>query len=515
MPIEVPATLFLIQQHTDCTRGGEVVYCKRSRSINTMHISPLKSRFAAVIFSAALLMSLVPARQTLAVTANIYLSPATQTVTKGTIFTVAVGISTASEITEADVYLTYPSNQILFQDVSYSGSAFSNKMAWSGGGGNIHIKRTSDAAASGELPLAVLTFTVTAEYGTGTMSVQSNSTLKNTDAPVAATYGSAALDFGAKAPPVAAPQKPPTTYTILASPRDFDGAAPILSNIQSIQTGANAVSVSWTTNEPSTSMVEYGLDTSYGLSAAENTRSTSHSVALKTPFLLPNSLFHYRVISADSSGNTVRSTDLVFTTKSVQYALTVHGSNGKPLPNASVTLNGQTAQTDGSGKAVLSTNTGNQALNVSYDNVTLLKNVNIGPDKLVQTDSVQLAASQVLIDGRYIVYPFLVGAGLLVGLASRSYLLKYPLLVLRRKKNKFLSMTISSMQREYGDKNPAHNPYQVRSIFSFWGVWNSFVDVFGRPSKKLSKKIRAEVKASKTPEKPAPQTTKHQDSPGE
>jgi hypothetical protein len=231
-------------------------------------------------------------------------------------------------------------------------------------------------------------------------------------------------------------------------------------------------------------------------------------VALKTPFLLPNSLFHYRVISADSSGNTVRSTDLVFTTKGVQYILTVRGSNGKPLPNASVTLNGQTAQTDGSGKAVLSTNTGNQALTVSYDNVTLSKTVNIGPDKLVQTDSVQLAASRVLVDSRYIVYPFLFGAGLLVGLASRSYLLKYPLLVLRRKKNKFLSMTISSMQREYGDKNPAHNPYQVRSIFSFWGVWNSFVDVFGRPSKKLSKKIREEVKATSTPEKPSSQNKK-------
>jgi hypothetical protein len=39
-------------------------------------------------------------------------------------------------------------------------------------------------------------------------------------------------------------------------------------------------------------------------------------------------------------------------------------------------------------------------------------------------------------------------------------------------------------------------------------VWNSFVDVFGRPSKKLSKKIREEVKATSTPEKPSSQNKK-------
>ncbi len=480
-----------------------MVYCKRSRSINTMRISPLKNWFVAIILSAALLAPLAGTLPALAAGTNINLSPATQTVTKGNVFTVAVGISATEEITEADVYLSYPSNQIMFQDVSYSGSAFSNKLTWLGGGGNIHIKRSVDGAITGELPLAVLTFKVTAEFGTGTISVLDTSTLKNADTVVTTAYDSAKIDFGAQAPPSNSVQKPPTTYTRLASPRDYDATPPVLTNIQSVQTGVNAVSVGWTTDEPSTSMVEYGLDTSYGLTASENERSTSHAVALKSPFLVPNALFHYRVTSVDAGGNTVRSTDLVFTTKSVQYALTVRDSSGKPLPRARVTLNGQSVYTDATGKAMLSSSPGDQALTVSYNDVTLSKTVNIAPYKLTQSDTVLLAAQRTLIDSRYIIYPFLVGAGLLVGLASRSYLLKYPLLALRRKKNKFLTMTISSMQQEYGVKNPAHNPYQARSLFSFWGIWNSFVDVFGRPSKKLSKKIREEVKAAGNSEEPS------------
>lgn len=470
-----------------------------------MHANTTKRRILAIFLSVALSIQCAPVLAVPAISANIHLSPETQIVTKGNTFTIAIGITTSSNVKEVEVNLSYPSSQVAFQDVSYSGSSFSNRLDWTGGGGNIRIVRSSDSLVTGELPLAVLTFKVAAEYGTGTIRVLDTSTLKNGSTPISAIFGSATIDFGSATPPSTQP-KPTTTFTRLASPSDprFDATPPVLSNIQSKQIGANTVAIAWTTNEPSSSKVEYGLDTNYGLTAEESLKGTGHSVTLRSAFLQPNGLYHYRVTSVDASGNTVHSTDFVFTTRSVLYAITVKGSDGKPLPRARVTLNGQTAYTENDGKAFLHSSAGEQALTVSYNEINMSKTVTIAPDKSEQIDSVKLAAHRTLIDSRYIIYPALVLAGLLVGIASRAYLLKYPLTILRRKKNRFLNMTISSMQMEYGDKNPAHNPYQVKRMFSFWGVWNSFVDVFRRPSKKVSKKIREEVKAAGLAKKSSP-----------
>lgn len=462
-----------------------------------------KSRFAAAILGASLLMQITIAVPAFAAGTNIYLSPAGQTVTKGNSFTITVGISTSTNLTNADVNVSYPSSQIKFEDVSYSGSAFSTRTAWSGGGGSIHIGRSSTSTVTGDVPLAVLTFTVAAGYGSGTIRVLNTSTLDNAGTPVSATFGSTTIDFGGT-PPASPQPKPTTTFTRLASPTDprFDATPPVLSNVQSKQTGANTVAVGWTTNEPSTSTVEYGLDTHYGLTATDSAMGTAHSVTLQSPFLLPNGLFHYRVTSIDASGNTVHSTDFVFTTQSVLYTVTVRSSDGKPLPNAMVTLNSKTTYTADNGKAIIRSSAGEQALTVSYHDVSLSKTVTIAANKLEQLDSVNLAAQRTLIDSRFIIYPSLVVTGLLVGLASRAYLLKYPIAILRRGKSQFLTMKISSMQLEYGDKNPAHNPYQVKRIFSFWAVWDFFVNIFRRPSKKVSKKIREEVKAAGLTKKP-------------
>jgi len=70
-------------------------------------------------------------------------------------------------------------------------------------------------------------------------------------------------------------------------------SAPLVSNV----THESAV-ITWQTEEPSTSVVEYGETTAYGMSVQSGDLVTNHVVQLSG--LLPNRIYHFRVISQDA-----------------------------------------------------------------------------------------------------------------------------------------------------------------------------------------------------------------------
>jgi hypothetical protein len=76
---------------------------------------------------------------------------------------------------------------------------------------------------------------------------------------------------------------------------------------------SSAATVIWTTNELATSQVEYGLDLSWSTSTTfDPTLVTGHRQVLTE--LTADTTYHYRVISRDSQGNEVISSDYTFTT---------------------------------------------------------------------------------------------------------------------------------------------------------------------------------------------------------
>jgi hypothetical protein len=84
--------------------------------------------------------------------------------------------------------------------------------------------------------------------------------------------------------------------------------------------GGTTATITWTTDEPSTSVVEYGLTVTYGSSSSSSTAVAAHSVALSS--LSPMTTYHYRVGSTDSCGNgPVWSGDFTFSTGSPAYDL--------------------------------------------------------------------------------------------------------------------------------------------------------------------------------------------------
>jgi regulation of enolase protein 1 (concanavalin A-like superfamily) len=86
---------------------------------------------------------------------------------------------------------------------------------------------------------------------------------------------------------------------------------PVISNIQVTTTNSTAT-ITWETDKPTNSVVDYGLDSNYGINANAASQTTTHSITLTG--LNENASYHYRVKSADSNNNTTSSNDQVFTT---------------------------------------------------------------------------------------------------------------------------------------------------------------------------------------------------------
>ena len=78
----------------------------------------------------------------------------------------------------------------------------------------------------------------------------------------------------------------------------------------------NSAVVSWQTNKPADSQVEYGTTTAYGaMTTLDSTRLVNHSQTLTN--LQPATTYHFRVRSRDEGGSTVVSSNFTFTTKAL------------------------------------------------------------------------------------------------------------------------------------------------------------------------------------------------------
>jgi len=94
-----------------------------------------------------------------------------------------------------------------------------------------------------------------------------------------------------------------------------DTTPPVISLVSAQNIIINGATIIWTTNEGSTSQVEYGRTGGYGKQTIEDSvLNTAHSAILAD--LLPDSLYHFRVISHDAAGNESISADYTFTTLS-------------------------------------------------------------------------------------------------------------------------------------------------------------------------------------------------------
>ncbi len=82
----------------------------------------------------------------------------------------------------------------------------------------------------------------------------------------------------------------------------IDTTPPVISAVTSSDLTSSSATISWTTDEESDSVVNYGTDTSLGNTALDASLVTSHSIALTG--LMADTTYYYEVQSTDSAGNT-------------------------------------------------------------------------------------------------------------------------------------------------------------------------------------------------------------------
>lgn len=92
-----------------------------------------------------------------------------------------------------------------------------------------------------------------------------------------------------------------------------DTVPPVISSVAAGSITSSSGTITWTTSEPATSLVEYGTSTAYGLQTTENLVLAGSHQHLLTG-LQASTLYHYRVLSRDAAGNLSVSADRTFTT---------------------------------------------------------------------------------------------------------------------------------------------------------------------------------------------------------
>ena len=120
---------------------------------------------------------------------------------------------------------------------------------------------------------------------------------------------------------------PGQTITIDAS---LSPVPPTISNIAVTNITTNSATITWTTDQLSDSLVEYGETTLYGQSVADSTMTTSHSITLTG--LVMGTTYHFRVTSKNGYGVSSTSNDNIFTTLS-PITLTI------TFPSDGITIN--------------------------------------------------------------------------------------------------------------------------------------------------------------------------------
>ncbi|ABQ24599.1 S8 family serine peptidase [Geotalea uraniireducens] len=117
-----------------------------------------------------------------------------------------------------------------------------------------------------------------------------------------------------------------------------DNVPPAISNLAVTGITDTAATITWTTNEPANSVLNYGDTPAMGGVSADKKLATEHSMRLTA--LLEAATYHVAAKSTDEAGNTAGSSAILFTTLNLPPSLTVTSSEGSTTYQPSTVITG-------------------------------------------------------------------------------------------------------------------------------------------------------------------------------
>lgn len=378
--------------------------------IITATITKIKTKTIALAASTALIVlaPLMSIQTVFAASGTLTLSPASGSISQGSIITVYVyENSGADAVDAAQVNLSYPANLLDYVSVT-SSSAFSTVASTSGGGGGVSIARAAIPAVAGSQLVASVRFKAKTSSGSASITFAGGSTLVSGGNGIPTSTRGATFNL---TPVPVAPPPPPK-----------DTTPPTITNVKVTAITNNTATVTWTTSEPANSAVDYGPNTSYGLSGSDASNVTEHKVVLNSALLSPGISYHYVVKSADPAGNVTSGKDATFKTKGLNMTVNVNDQKKQPVSGAKVSFQSKTATTDSKGKAVLKDlQLGKGNLVIAQGNDQTSKNIEV-----VQSgaDLAKPVNVLVVVKSKSSVVPLAIGIGAVLLVAGSALLLR-------------------------------------------------------------------------------------------
>lgn len=308
---------------------------------------------------------------------NVYISPASSSITVGDNIVVSVRINPNSNaIDSVQAGLVYDNSKL--QYVSYSAGAFTTFQANNSGNTFSYVGTLLGSSVSADSLMYSVNFK---SIGTGSASLSLTSLAAAYQGSSLALSGSSSSSVNISAAAITTPPvttNPPSTTNNPPAKTNpavvADKTAPKLNSEASVVTGKNTITISFNTDEEAKIESVYYIDSEKRFFVANDSFSLDHNVSLGLQEeLLSGMIYVVEITATDKLGNSAIIYSQNIQTKGIDLKIKITDLDGKPLANHPVEIHSdpKSATTDKDGFAIFYDITpGNHTLVFDVDGLT-------------------------------------------------------------------------------------------------------------------------------------------------
>ncbi|MCE7936287.1 hypothetical protein DYH10_00630 [Candidatus Saccharibacteria bacterium CPR2] len=409
---------------------------------------------------------------------SLSIEPTSGSVEKGgNISFTIVGNSGSNKVNTVRAVVKYDSSLLQYVSTNNAGSSFdiAANQDVSNGVLTINMGKSMGQTLEGNITVAKVTFYALSDSGSSDLTLEQDSVLlsSSTNENVLKNLGNSKVTFTAPAsgnvppPPSTSDENKNTnqTKTVVSTDDTFEkifeavssntgetnmapvnvepkvSGAPKIQSLHPELVSFRKVTISWSTDEPTAAVIEYGPTQSLGMNVSSNEIKTEHALELDPKLLKPGQTYYYRVKAIDANGNETVSDIMQLVTKGYKITVKIQGSDGKPVTKARAILfsDPRATTTDEQGQAIFNNVSPglhtikvkigdaehSQQINIE-DKLGLLNDINIDNNTLVETQSFvfNIPASETEKSGSLIITAGVTLTILVVAVASWYILVK-------------------------------------------------------------------------------------------